>query len=50
MSENIQTIFGTDVFDKRIMKAMLSSEIFKRLEQTIDEGKELEKEVEGGAN
>ena len=45
MAENLESLFGSDVFNKRVMKATLSEEIYKRLEQTIDQGKELDKEV-----
>lgn len=45
MAENLESLFGSDVFDRRVMKATLSEEIYKRLEQTIDQGKELDKEV-----
>ena len=45
MKENLETFYGSDVFDKRIMKAMLSSEVFKQVQQTIDEGKELDIKV-----
>ena len=45
MAAGLENIFGSDVFNKRVMKATLSEEIYKRLEQTIDQGKELDKEV-----
>ncbi|MBP5343045.1 glutamine synthetase III [bacterium] len=45
MTSDLKELFGTDVFDKRVMKSMLSSEIFERLEQTIDEGSELDIEI-----
>ena len=45
MAAGLESIFGSDVFNKRVMKATLSEEIYKRLEQTIDQGKELDKEV-----
>ena len=45
MKENLETFYGSDVFDKRVMKAMLSSEVFKQVQQTIDEGKELDIKV-----
>ena len=45
MTENLETFFGCDVFDRRTMKAELSSDIYKKLEKTIDEGKELDIEV-----
>ena len=45
MKENLETFYGSDVFDKRVMKVMLSSEVFKQVQQTIDEGKELDIKV-----
>lgn len=45
MAAGLESIFGSDVFNKRVMKATLSEENYKRLEQTIDQGKELDKEV-----
>lgn len=43
--ENVENYFGSNVFNKRVMKEHLSSDVYKRLEETINEGKELELEV-----
>lgn len=42
---NINEIFGCDVFDKKVMKKMLPVHIYKQLEETINEGKRLEREI-----
>lgn len=43
--ETISDYFGSLVFDDRIMKATLSSETYKSLKKTIDEGKKLDMSV-----
>ena len=43
--ENLENYFGSNVFNKQVMKQYLSPEVYKRLEQTINEGKELELDV-----
>ena len=45
MAENLESLFGSDVFDRRVMKATLSTEIYQRLEEAIAQGQELDKEV-----
>ena len=43
--EKITEIFGSKVFDDRIMKARLSSRVYQSLKKTIDEGTELDLSV-----
>ena len=43
--EKITEIFGSKVFDDRIMKARLSSKVYQSLKKTIDEGTELDLSV-----
>lgn len=43
--EKVTEIFGSKVFDDRIMKARLSSEVYQSLKKTIDEGTELDLSV-----
>ena len=43
--EKITEIFGSKVFDDRIMKARLSSDVYQSLKKTIDEGTELDLSV-----
>ena len=43
--ENLENYLGSNVFNKQVMKQYLSPEVYKRLEQTINEGKELELDV-----
>lgn len=45
MSEDLESCFGFNVFNEKVMKDMLSNEIYKRLEETIEKGKELDLEV-----
>ena len=45
MMENLENYFGSNVFNKRVMKEYLSSDVYKKLEETINNGKELELEV-----
>ncbi len=45
--ETVKEYFGSNVFDDRVMKAMLSGKVYASLRQTIDEGKPL---GVGGAN
>ncbi len=40
--EKVTEIFGSMVFDDRIMKARLSDKVYQSLKKTIDEGKELD--------
>ena len=43
--ENISETFGSKVFDDRVMKANLSSEVYQSLRKTIDEGASLDLSV-----
>ena len=43
--ENLKNFFGSNVFNKRAMKEYIAPDVYKRLEETINEGKELELEV-----
>ena len=43
--ENVSEIFGSKVFDDRVMKANLSSDVYKSLKKTIDEGTTLDLSV-----
>ena len=45
MAENLESLFGSDVFDRRVMKATLSTEIYQKLQDAITQGQELDKEV-----
>ena len=38
-------LFGIDVFSKKVMKTMLSAPVYKRVEETINEGKKLDREI-----
>ena len=38
-------LFGIDVFSKKVMKTMLSAPVYKRVEETISEGKKLDREI-----
>ena len=42
---NVTDIFGSLVFDDRIMKARLSDNVYRSLKQTIEEGRELDLSV-----
>lgn len=43
--EKVSEIFGSKVFDDRVMKANLSSDVYKSLKKTIDEGTTLDLSV-----
>ena len=43
--EKITEIFGSKVFDDRVMKATLSAKVYQSLKKTIDEGSELDLSV-----
>ena len=43
--ETVKEYFGSNVFDDRVMKAMLSGKVYASLRQTIDEGKPLDVSV-----
>ncbi|MBO7614155.1 MAG: glutamine synthetase III, partial [Bacilli bacterium] len=43
--KDIEELFGSDVFNKKVMKAMLSDDVYKRLEKTIDDRKELDSDI-----
>jgi glutamine synthetase len=45
MAENLESLFGSDVFDRRVMKATLSTDIYQKLQEAITQGQELDKEV-----
>ena len=38
-------LFGIDVFSKKVMKTMLSAEVYKKVEETMNEGKKLDREI-----
>ena len=40
--ENVSDYFGSLVFDDRVMKATLSSSVYRSLKKTIDEGARLD--------
>ena len=40
--KNVSDFFGCNVFDDRVMKAKLSSEVYQSLRKTIDEGAKLD--------
>ena len=40
--ENVTELFGSSVFDDRVMKANLSAKVYQSLKKTIDEGKPLD--------
>ena len=42
---NVSEFFGCDVFDKRVMKAILSSATYEKLIQTINEGSTLDRQI-----
>ena len=43
--EKVTEMFGSKVFDDRVMKARLSSKVYQSLKKTIDEGTELDLSV-----
>ena len=45
MNENLENYFGFNVFNEKVMKDVLSNEIYKKLKETIEKGKELDLEV-----
>ena len=45
MNENLENYFGFNVFNGKVMKDVLSNEIYKKLKETIEKGKELDLEV-----
>ena len=45
MNNDLENYFGFNVFNEKVMKEMLSNEIYKRLKETIEEGRELDLEV-----
>ena len=45
MVKDLESIFGSDVFNKKVMKSLLSDDVYKRLEKTIDEKKELDNDI-----
>ncbi len=42
---NVPELFGSMVFDDRVMKARLSSSVYNSLRKTIDENQKLDNEV-----
>ena len=42
---NVPEYFGSMVFDDRVMKSRLSSEVYQSLKKTIDEGARLDAKV-----
>ena len=45
MMKTVPEYFGSSVFDDRVMKANLSSEVYQSLRKTIDEGMPLDLSV-----
>ena len=43
--KHVSDYFGSLVFDDRVMKARLSSEVYQSLKKTIDEGAKLDLSV-----
>ena len=43
--KTVSDYFGCNVFDDRVMKAVLPSDVYKSLRKTIDEGSKLELSV-----
>ena len=43
--ENVPELFGELVFDDRVMKATLTSDVYQSLRKTIDEGAKLDLSV-----
>ena len=43
--ETVTEVFGSNVFDDRVMKANLSAKVYQSLKKTIDEGKPLDSSV-----
>ena len=43
--QNVPELFGTMVFDDRVMRARLSAEVYQSLRKTIDENVKLEEDV-----
>ena len=43
--QNVPELFGTNVFDDRVMRSRLSDRIYQSLRKTIDENSKLEEEV-----
>ena len=42
MAANLTDMFGSMVFDDRVMRSALSAEVYASLRKTIDEGAELD--------
>ena len=42
---SMDELFGIDVFSKKVMKTMLSAEVYKKVEETMNEGKKLDREI-----
>ena len=45
MKKNVPELFGSMVFDDRVMRARLSAKVYKSLRKTIDENEKLDPEV-----
>ena len=43
--QNVPELFGSLVFDDRVMKANLSAKVYNSLKKTIDEGAKLDESV-----
>ena len=43
--QSINEFYGCDVYDKRVMKKTLSAQVYKALEETINEGRKLDRET-----
>ena len=43
--QNVPELFGSMVFDDRVMRARLSSDVYESLRKTIDENEKLDEEV-----
>ena len=44
-TRSVPEMFGENVFDDRVMRAVLSDKVYQSLKKTIDEGAKLETEV-----
>ena len=42
---SMDELFGIDVFSKKVMKTMLSAEVFKKVEETMNKGKKFDREI-----
>ena len=45
MNQNVPELFGSMVFDDRVMRARLSADVYQSLRKTIDENAKLQEDV-----